>query len=322
MYRRAVRTTLLVAALAVALVAATMPAAVAEAPEVIDLLVLTETAGFRHSSIGPGAQMLEDLAENEQLSSVDFTVTTLANSMGEGPAPGAPTVNLFVTSVNPSHQIANVVGPSVFTDEGLAGYDVVVFVSTTGDFLTADEQAAFERFIQRGGGYVGIHAAADAEYEWPWYRDLVGGSFRGHPAIQEAAVAIEDATHASTAHLPSRWTRSDEWYSYQQNPRDYPCHTGGGQCGVHVLASLDETSYAVGNLAMGDHPITWCNEWDGGRAWYTGLGHTDASYTEPAFVQSVLGGLLTAADVEGLEDASDFAGTGVSFACEPASPQE
>jgi type 1 glutamine amidotransferase len=237
--------------------------------------------------------------------------------MGEGPIPGSPTVNLIFTQVNPSHQIANVVGPSVFNDEELAKYDVVVFISTTGDFLNADEQAAFERFIQNGGGYVGIHAAADAEYEWPWYGDLVGGWFRGHPAgTPQASINVEDSGHVSTSHLPARWTRMDEWYSYRNNPRDYPCNTGGGQCGVRVLMSMDETSYAVGNLAMGDHPITWCNEWDGGRAWYTGLGHTDASYTEPAFVEMVLGGLLTAADIEGLEESPDFAHKDVTFDCE------
>lgn len=290
-----------------------------EEVEVIDLLVLTETAGYRHGSIPFGVDMLENIAATETLAGVDFTVTEVANSMGDGPVPGAPTINYIFGQINPSHAIANQIGDSVFTDENLAEYEVVVWVSNTGDVLNDDEQAAFERYIQAGGGYVGFHAAGDSDRAWDWYEDLSGGQFQSHPAgTPQATIDVEDAAHASTAHLPSRWTRVDEWYNYQENPRSYPCYTDPTKtCGVNVLLRMDETTYSPGADAMGDHPIAWCNEWDGGRAWYTGLGHTNASYTEPEFVTHALGGILTAADAGSLV-AADFGGNENLFACESA----
>ncbi|WP_369375477.1 ThuA domain-containing protein [Promicromonospora sp. Populi] len=225
-------------------------AAVAAAP--FDALVFSRTTGFRHGSIPVGIEAITQLgAEN------DFTVTATED-------------------------------PTVFSDEGLADYEVVVFLSTTGDVLNAEQQAAFERYIQGGGGYAGIHAASDTEYDWPWYGELVGAYFLSHPANQDATIDVEDGAHASTAHLPTRWERHDEWYNFQSNPRG----------DVHVLASLDEESYDPGGGAMGaDHPTAWCQVYDGGRSWYTGGGHTDESYAEPAFRQHLLGGIQTAAGV-------------------------
>lgn len=323
---RAPHTRTRVAILVVLIMGLVVPTASAEQePEVIDLLVFTETAGFRHGSIPAGMQMMEDLAANETLASVDFTLTEVANSMGDGPAPFLPTINYFFGQANPSHMIANQTGPSAFTDENLANYDVVVWISNTGDVLNDDEQAAFERFIQNGGGYVGIHAAGDSDRDWDWYEDLSGGQFLSHPnGTPEATIDVEETQHVSTSHLPERWTRVDEWYNYQSNPRSYPCYTNPEEtCGVRVLMTMDESTYDNNATHLADdHPIAWCNEWDGGRAWYTGLGHTDASYTEPAFVSHVLGGVLTAANVEGLAESADFAhlaGDDVDpFSCEPA----
>lgn len=173
----------------------------------------------------------------------------------------------------------------VFTDANLAQYDAVVFLMTTGDILDNAQQAAFERYIRAGNGYAGVHSASDMEYDWPWYGRLVGAYFRNHPAIQQATINVEDRDHASTKGLPEQWERNDEWYNFRSNPRDR----------VKVLASLDETTYSGGD--MGDHPIAWYHEFDGGRAWYTGGGHTKESYREPLFQQHILGGIRYAAGI-------------------------
>jgi type 1 glutamine amidotransferase len=141
-----------------------------------------------------------------------------------------------------------------------------------------------EKFIQGGGGYVGIHAAADTEYEWDWYGKLVGAYFKSHPAIQEATVMVLDRKHISTKHLPSDWVRRDEWYDYRARPAD----------DVHILCKLMTTSYTGHTMGL-NHPIAWCHEYDGGRAFYTGGGHTKETFSEPDFMKHVLGGILWAA---------------------------
>jgi len=176
----------------------------------------------------------------------------------------------------------------VFTDDNLKKYDVVVFLNTTGDALNDDEQNAFKRFIESGKGYVGIHAATDTEYDWEWYGGLIGGAyFKRHPQGQfDAEIVVEDKTHPSTKMLPDRWKWKDEWYDFRVNPRDK----------VKVLASVDEKTYQGGE--MGDHPIIWYQMYDGGRAFYTGLGHMDENYKDPLFLQHLLGGIRWAAGVE------------------------
>lgn len=174
---------------------------------------------------------------------------------------------------------------SRFNDEMLQNFDVVVFLLTTGDVLNDEQQAAFERFIQSGKGYVGVHSASDTEHAWPWYGELVGAYFEGHPPIQEATYIVEDSTHPATEGLPERWTRTDEHYSFETNPRD----------DVNVVLSLDESSYDVGEGAMGDHPIAWYHEYDGGRAFYTALGHVKESYSEPEVLFHLEGAIRWAA---------------------------
>ncbi|WP_402466319.1 ThuA domain-containing protein [Isoptericola aurantiacus] len=228
------------------------PAAEVAAAEEFDLLVFSKTAGFRHGSIPAGISAIQQLGADN-----GFTVTATEDA-------------------------------GAFTTENLEQYEAVVFLSTTGDVLDDGQQAAFEEYIQAGGGYAGIHAASDTEYEWPWYGELVGAYFNSHPQNQDATVKVEDGVHPSTSHLPARWDRFDEWYNFRTNPRDT----------VHVLASLDESSYSAGSGAMGaDHPTAWCQVYDGGRSWYTGGGHTDASYAEPEFLAHLLGGIQTAAGV-------------------------
>lgn len=167
-----------------------------------------------------------------------------------------------------------------FTDSNLANYDAIVFVSTTGDFLNTDQQAALQQYIRGSGGYAGVHAASDAENNWPWYGQLVGAFFDRHPAIQQATIKVEDKNHPSTEHLASTWVRTDEWYDFSTNPRN----------NVKVLLSVDESTYNGGGMGA-DHPIAWYHEFDGGRAWYTALGHTDAAYAEPDFLKHLLGGI-------------------------------
>ena len=157
---------------------------------------------------------------------------------------------------------------------------------TTGDVLDETQQLAFEVFIRRGGGFAGVHSAADTEYGWAWYGGLVRAYFKSHPQVQRATVQVVNRRHPSTAGLPRTWTRTDEWYNFARNPRR----------SVHVIATLDETSYSPGPNAMGaDHPIAWWHAYQGGRAWYTAGGHTIEAYSDPLFRRHLLGGIRYAA---------------------------
>src|ERR1041385_1447729 len=216
------------------------------------VLVFSATAGFRHDSIPDGILAIRTLGSNNNFS-VDATEDA-----------------------------------TLFTDANLAQYKAVIFLSTTGDVLTnAAEQAALQHFIEAGGGWVGIHSAADTHYSWPWYGGLVGAYFQSHPAIQQATVKVADRVDPSTSLLPQRWVRTDEWDNFQTNPR----------AKVHVLATLDETTYTGGTMGF-DHPTAWSQNYDGGRAWYTGGGHTSAAYYEPLFQAHLLGGIQFAAGVK------------------------
>jgi type 1 glutamine amidotransferase len=139
--------------------------------------------------------------------------------------------------------------------------------------------------MRAGNGFVGIHSASATEYDWPFYGGLVGADFREHPEVQPATLVIE-AEHPATAALPERWTRTDEWYGFLENPRP----------NVTVLISIDETSYAPGTSAMnGDHPIAWYHVYEGARSFHTALGHTTESYTEELFLEHITGGIEWAA---------------------------
>ncbi|MEY4336697.1 MAG: hypothetical protein RLZZ45_1616, partial [Bacteroidota bacterium] len=168
---------------------------------------------------------------------------------------------------------------TAFNDANLKQYNAVVFLSATGDVLDHVQQAAFERYIQSGGGYMGIHAATDCEYFWPWYGKLSGAYFKSHPKQQNAKLVVHDKSHVSTSHLPDTWERFDEWYNFKKVP-DH----------VKVLISIDEKSYQGGE--NGDnHPMAWYHEFDGGRAFYTELGHTNESFADPLYLKHILGGI-------------------------------
>lgn len=228
-----------------------VPANAGAAPAAADpyeVLVFSKTAGFRHDSIPTGITTLQELGADH-----DFTVTATEDA-------------------------------SAFTPENLAGYEAVVFLSTTGDILDDTQQDALQAYVDGGGGFLGVHAAADTEYDWPYYQTLVGAWFKSHPAIQDATVVTEDHEHPATAHFGPTWLHNDELYNYRTNPRAQ----------VHVLQALDESTYEGGEMGD-DHPITWCHQQESGRSFYTGLGHTNESYADEDFRALLLGGLQYAA---------------------------
>jgi glucose/arabinose dehydrogenase/type 1 glutamine amidotransferase len=194
-----------------------------------------------------------------------------------------------VTELGADHDFAVTVSDdaNLFTDAGLAPFDTVVFNNTNsrdGAILTAAQRAAFERYIRAGGGYAGIHSASGTEYDWPWYGQLMGAFFDKHPAVQPVKIQVDDRAHPSTRDLPQDWARTEEPYDFRTNPRG----------SVHVLASYDTRGY-TGHTMGADHPISWCQNFDGGRSWYTGLGHDPAAYQEPGFLGHLLGGIEWAA---------------------------
>lgn len=208
------------------------------------VLVFTKTEGFRHASIPDGVRAIQKLGEEE-----GFKVDT--------------------TSIS-----------SKFTQDTLMQYSAVIFVSTTGDILNSREQVEFQRYIQAGGGYMGIHGAVDSEYNWPWYEKLIGAYYRNHPAIQEAELKVHsDKNFEFTETLPNPWIRTDEWYNFISLPED-----------VKVLVSIDEDSYEGGENGK-DHPMVWYHEYDGGRAFYSALGHTPESYEDPNVLNVLKAGI-------------------------------
>ena len=234
------------------------------------ILVLSKTNGFRHEEAIPaGRRALEAIAKGRKWS-------------------------LFAT------ENAAVIDPEI-----LLGFDVVVFHNTSGPILTEDQQQALRGWIEGGGGFVGIHGAGgDPSYEWDWYvEELVGAQFVGHPMgpqFQEATVVIEDREHPATRILPTRWVRTDEWYSFEASPR---------AAGVRILATLDESTYSPelnilgiykSDLAMGeDHPIVWSRCIGDGRAFYSAMGHRADAYEEEAHLAMIEGAIVWAAGLEG-----------------------
>lgn len=184
--------------------------------------------------------------------------------------------------------------PSVFTRENLERFDVIIFSNTNNEgFDTEDQKKAFQEYI-RGGGFMAIHSANATEREWPWYWAMVGGKFIRHAPHQEFDVLVTDANHPSTAHLPERWTITDEcYYSFQLNPD------------IHVLLSADMTTVEdegkdeyPGETFGQQFPLAWCHQFEGGRQFYTALGHDPWFYEDPLFVEHLRGGLLWILDKE------------------------
>jgi cytochrome c len=209
----------------------------------IRVLVFSKTTGFRHSSIPNGKAAIQKLGlEN------NFEVDTTEDA-------------------------------SYFTEENLKKYAAIVFLNTTGDVLNNQQEIAMERFIQAGGGFVGIHSATDTEYDWIWYANMIGAQFASHPAIQPAKIQVVDRTNIATQHLPEVWNRTDEWYNFKRLNKE-----------VKVLLKIDEKSYQGGTLGD-EHPMAWYHDYDGGRAFYTELGHVEESYSDSLYLKHILGGI-------------------------------
>lgn len=210
------------------------------------ILVFSKTVGYRHASIPKGKATLFKMGKEN-----GFQVDTTENS-------------------------------ALFTEVNLKKYSAVVFLSTTGDVLNDQQQVAFERYIQAGGGYVGIHAATDTEYEWPWYNLLSGAQFLSHPSrpnVQTGEAYVVNRNHPSMEGFPDRWTIKDEFYDFKNFNKD-----------VKVLVKIDEKTYKEGKMGD-DHPMSWYHEYDGGKAFYTNFGHEDATFDDPVFLKHLLGGL-------------------------------
>ena len=214
----------------------------ADKPERV--LIFSKTVEFRHSSIEPGTKAVVAMLESKQIQ-----VDTTENA-------------------------------AYFTEDSLKRYSAVIFLNTSGDVLTHAQQADFERYIQAGGGFVGIHAATDTEYDWPWYNGLVGAYFNGHPAIQEATLQRVAHDDSCCTHLADTWTISEEWYNFKSI---HPT--------IEVLMEIDEDSYEGGTHGGKAHPIVWKHAYDGGRSFYTALGHKEETYADPLFMQQVFAGV-------------------------------
>jgi type 1 glutamine amidotransferase len=272
------------AALTLSIGIAAVPAsAVEETDDGYKVLVVGKTLGFRHSHID------------------DTTNAVIALGQENG----------FTVDVWDDRQPALTLASTPFTSaDDLSQYATILFVSpvdgtnsgslTRPRLLNDTELAAFQDYIRSGGGFVGLHAATDAMHTVPWYSELTGGGarFRNHPQQQTATMRVESPGHPSTVMLPTEWVRFDEWYNFTTNPRE----------DVHVLITLDESTYNPGFGAMGaDHPLAWCHNFEGGRSWYEGAGHTDASWTDPLFLAHVLKGIeWTAGLVSGGGDCVTF----------------
>ncbi|NSL88866.1 PKD domain-containing protein [Chitinophaga sp. Mgbs1] len=208
------------------------------------VLVFTKTAAFRHASIAAGINAVQHLGREN-----GFLVDTTENA-------------------------------ERFNEDSLQQYAAVIFLNTTGDVLNNDQEADFERYIQAGGGYVGIHAATDTEYDWGWYNHLAGAYFLSHPpGTHKATVKVVSKSFPATAGLPDQFEHTDEWYNFKQ--RDTT---------TTVLMKVDEQSYQGGTMGN-DHPVSWYHDYDGGRAFYTALGHTEECYSDSLFLKHILGGI-------------------------------
>lgn len=209
------------------------------------VLVFSKTAGYRHDSIPVAVATLRGIAADQGI------------------------------------DIVHSEDGASFTEDNLSGYGAVVFANTTRDVLDASQQAAMEAFVRNGGGFLGLHSAADTEHDWPWYGELVGAWFDNHPpGLQTARVRFADPAAVGAGEGDDAWRITDELYNFRRNPRDR----------VRVLATLETADY-VGDTMGGDHPIAWCREYDGGRTWYTGLGHDVRVYADPVFLRHLTRGL-------------------------------
>ncbi len=225
--------------------------------EPLKILALSKTEGYHHGVI---PQSLVTLGEMGQKNKWEITATE--DSM------------MLMSSI-------------------LKNIDVVIFLHTTGNILGSPQQKALKDFVTNGGGLVTLHSGTITENDWPWFVEAVGAIFTGHPPTQEGTLIIEDRDHPATSHFPdSMWITTDEWYSFDRNPRK----------DVNVLISINEDSYDVGDnrwfdgaeQRMGDHPLVWTKTVGQGRVFQTALGHEHALYKDSLFLKHLEGAILWA----------------------------
>lgn len=224
------------------------------------VLLFTETEDYHHQSIAAGVQAMRKMAEKHHFD-LDWTEVS-----------------------------------KVFTESSLNEYDVVIFLNTDGDVLTPEEQQGLKKFYQSGKGFVGIHGAAATELEWQWFGRLIGRQFIVHPAIQSAEIKIIDNDFPATYHLPDKMVWTDEWYEFGPELTDK----------LNYLITVDEKTYDPvakwsdnEGQGMGDfHPIAWYQKFDGGRSFYTALGHLDEAFHDHQFLKHLYGGLYWTAKSE------------------------
>ncbi|GAA4730760.1 hypothetical protein GCM10023216_23300 [Isoptericola chiayiensis] len=251
------------------------------------ILVVGKTLGFRHSHIDETTHALIDLGDEH---GYDVDVWDPPNDSGGWWGPGSPGQPELTMDSTP-----------FTTADDLEQYDSIVFVSPVDNTNNLDpaqprllddaELTALQGYVHDGGGVVGIHAATDTMHTSSWFTQLIGGGarFAGHPQQQTATMRVESPAHPSMQGVPLEWERWDEWYNYTLNPRG----------DVHVLMTLDESTYSGGTMGE-DHPIAWCQNFEGGRSWHQGAGHVDESWSDPTFLTSVLRGIRwTAGDLDG-----------------------
>jgi type 1 glutamine amidotransferase len=218
----------------------------------LPVLVFTRTIGYRHEAIPGAIKAFVELGEKN-----NWAVTCTEDS-------------------------------TLFTDDFLRRFTVVVFLLTGGDVLNEEQQSAFQRYVQSGRGLVTVHTGTYTLTGWPWFIQLIGGRFIAHPPEQTATLVIEDRHHPAVDFLPdSVWIWKDEWYSFDNNPRGT----------ARILISVIESTYDIEddrlfkgvNMRMGDHPQVWCHENEGGRVFQTALGHSPEAYDDPLFRQHIKG---------------------------------
>jgi type 1 glutamine amidotransferase len=220
------------------------PVVIVDPPPFTEVAVLTETQGFRHESIDAGVAMFNNNGVKWKC------VFSEMKTSAEFVAPGAAT-----------------------------RYQILVLLNTTGDVFNEDEQKVLQEFVRGGGKVLAIHAASDAEYDWPWYNDMIGAWFSDHPATQQASCKVNQPNHIAAQGLPATWVRTDEWYNFKKLKQ-----------GLDVVISIDESTYTGGTHGA-NHPISWCQRFDGGKVFYTGMGHTVESYSDSLYVQHIGGAI-------------------------------
>jgi large repetitive protein len=249
---------LTVALAASALVAANVSPASAQEQDAVKILVLSKNPGHGAASVA-AANTVRELAED------------IAGDGG------------FAVEVDETTSTGQ------FSDASfLEQYDAVVFNYTSG--MVFDNQAqrdGFQSYIQDGGAFVGLHYTAWASGggtlldNWDWYHDLVGAKSVNHPenpAVFNADVVLPNTEHPLVDGLPERHQRADEWYDWVVNPAN----------DVRVLVEVDTDTYASGQSRNGTlHPMTWCQDYDGGRSWFTSLGHAGGMWSED-YMQTML----------------------------------